>query len=68
MITKPRATNWRDPVLLSLDGSQFPPTSAANGVRFDFYGDNKPQQMLLDSGRGEGGLAGSGPEQGRPDR
>ncbi len=34
-----------DPIVLSLDGSLFPLTSAAMGVRFDFYGDNKPQQM-----------------------
>jgi len=34
-----------DPVIVSLDGSLFPLTNAANGVRFDFYGDNKPKQM-----------------------
>ena len=34
-----------DPVVLSLDGSLFPLTNVANGVRFDFYGDNKPPQI-----------------------
>jgi hypothetical protein len=31
-----------DPVIVSLDGSQFPLTNEKNGVRFDFYGDQKP--------------------------
>jgi len=34
-----------DPVIISLDGSAFPLTGAANGVRFDFYGLGKPELM-----------------------
>jgi len=34
-----------DPVIISLDGSAFPLTSAANGVRFDFYSLGKPELM-----------------------
>jgi hypothetical protein len=34
-----------DPVILSLDGSTFALTSAANGVRFDFYGNHQTEQI-----------------------
>ncbi len=34
-----------DPVIVSLDGSAFPLTSAADGVRFDFFGTRSPVQL-----------------------
>lgn len=34
-----------DPVVVSLDGSLFPMTSADRGVRFDFYKNSKPVQV-----------------------
>lgn len=35
---------WEDPVILSLDGGNFALTSAADGVRFDFFALGKPIQ------------------------